>query len=220
MYLLKIIFVSQIFLSLFFCKNENKNEFETPQKGHISKKVIIFFGDSLTAGMGLESVEESFPNLLNEKIKTLGYDLLFINAGVSGDTTTGGLTRIDWVLSKGVDFFILELGANDMMRGVSAKIISENIENMILKVRKKNPNAKILLIPMKPFPNMGVQYGNSFEKVYIDISKKMNVSLSVFLLEKVAGNKELNQKDGIHPTKKGHEIIAETLYSDISKLLK
>ncbi len=220
MNLFKFILVSHIILLTFFCKNENKSESEISQSTTTNKKVIIFFGDSLSAGMGLESVEESFPNLLNEKLKNQGYDFLFINAGVSGDTTTGGLTRIDWVLSKGVDYFVLELGANDMMRGVSVKTISENLENIILKVRKKNPSAKILLIPMKPFPNMGAQYGNNFEKVYVDISKKMDVSLSVFLLEKVAGIKELNQRDGIHPTRKGHEIIAETLYPDITKLLK
>ena len=93
----------------------------------MNKKVIIFFGDSLSAGMGLQSINESFPNLLNEKLKKDGFDFLLINAGVSGDTTSGGLTRLDWVISRGVDYFILELGANDMMRGIPAKEITKNL---------------------------------------------------------------------------------------------
>ena len=216
----KIIIIFFIFFIIIGCENSNDPNLAIEKKIEMNKKVIIFFGDSLSAGMGLQSINESFPNLLNEKLKKDGFDFLLINAGVSGDTTSGGLTRLDWVISRGVDYFILELGANDMMRGIPAKEITKNLENIITKVREKNDKAKILLIPMKPFPNMGVHYGNNFEKIYRDISQNMKVPLSNFLLEKVAGIRELNQKDGIHPTKEGHEIITETLYPDLIKLLK
>jgi acyl-CoA thioesterase-1 len=216
----KIIIIIYIVIFMMGCKNNNPPNINNESKLENNKKVLIFFGDSLTAGMGLENVNESFPNLLNDKLKKEGYDFLFINAGVSGDTTSGGLTRLDWVLSRGVDYFILELGANDMMRGIPLKEISKNLEDIITKVRQKNGKSKILLIPMKPFPNMGIQYGNNFEKIYKDISQKMSVPLSTFLLEKVAGIRELNQKDGIHPTKQGHEIITETLYPDLLRILK
>jgi acyl-CoA thioesterase-1 len=216
----KIIIIIYIVIFMMGCKNNNPPNINNESKLENNKKVLIFFGDSLTAGMGLENVNESFPNLLNDKLKKEGYDFLFINAGVSGDTTSGGLTRLDWVLSRGVDYFILELGANDMMRGIPLKEISKNLEDIITKVRQKNGKSKILLIPMKPFPNMGIQYGNNFEKIYKDISQKMNVPLSTFLLKRVAGIRELNQKDGIHPTKQGHEIITETLYPDLLRILK
>jgi acyl-CoA thioesterase I len=216
----KIIIIIYIIIFMMGCKNNNPPNINNVNKLENNKKVLIFFGDSLTAGMGLENVNESFPNLINDKLKKEGYDFLFINAGVSGDTTSGGLTRLDWVLSRGVDYFILELGANDMMRGIPLKEISTNLEDIITKVRHKNGKSKILLIPMKPFPNMGINYGNNFEKIYKDISQKMNVPLSTFLLEKVVGIRELNQKDGIHPTKQGHEIITETLYPDLLKILK
>jgi acyl-CoA thioesterase-1 len=216
----KIIIIIYIVIFMMGCKNNNPPNINNENKLENNKKVLIFFGDSLTAGMGLENVNESFPNLLNDKLKKEGYDFLFINAGVSGDTTSGGLTRLDWVLSRGVDYFILELGANDMMRGIPLKEISKNLEDIITKVRQKNGKSKILLNPMKPFPNMGIQYGNNFEKIYKDISQKMNVPLSTFLLKRVAGIRELNQKDGIHPTKQGHEIITETLYPDLLRILK
>jgi len=220
MILAKFIFIIYITIFMFGCKENKETNLNASNNMENNKKVIIFFGDSLSAGMGLENVNESFPNLLNEKLKKEGFDFFFINAGVSGDTTSGGLTRLDWVLSRGVDYFILELGANDMMRGIPTREISNNLENIINKVRQKNGNAKILLIPMKPLPNMGAKYGNNFEKIFRDISLKMNVPLSTFLLEKVAGIRELNQKDGIHPTKQGHEIITQTLYPDILKILK
>jgi len=216
----KIIIIFFIFFIINGCDNNNDTSLTIEKKIEMNKKVIIFFGDSLSAGMGLESINESFPNLLNEKLKKDGFDFLLINAGVSGDTTSGGLTRLDWVISRGVDYFILELGANDMMRGIPAKEITKNLETIITKVREKNDKAKILLIPMKPLPNMGVHYGNNFEKIYRNISQNMKVPLSNFLLDKVAGIRELNQKDGIHPTKKGHEIITETLYPDLIKILK
>lgn len=214
-------FTLLLFASFFStCKpkvEENPKELKTETD---SRKRIIFFGDSLTAGMGLLSPDESFVSLLGEKLKQEGFDLKVINAGLSGDTTSGGLARLDWAISKGVDYFILELGANDGMRGIDPELIESNLKKIISRVREKNPSVKILLIRMLAFPNMGPTYVKKFDAIYPRLAKAENIGLSPFLLEKVAGIKELNQKDGIHPTKEGHQLIAETLYPSIKKLLK
>jgi acyl-CoA thioesterase I len=205
------------------CKKETpiklKEETQEPSNQENMKK-LIFLGDSLTAGMGLPGVEYSYANLLYNRLQSKGYTFKFINAGLSGDTTSGGLTRLDWVLSKGVDIFILELGANDMMRGIQPSEISKNLMEIIERVRKKNPNSKILLIPMKPFPNMGKEYGKKFENVYTDVAKITGVSLSEFLLENVAGIPSLNQKDGIHPTIEGHKIMQENIWNNLIQLVE
>ncbi len=189
-------------------------------KSEDPQKILIFLGDSLTAGMGLPGVEYSYANLLHKKLQSMGYDYKLINAGLSGDTTSGGLTRLNWVLSKGVDLFVLELGANDMMRGISPTEISKNLTEIISRVKNKNPKAKILLIPMKPFPNLGKEYGKKFESVYTDISTSTGVPLTGFLLENVAGIPSLNQKDGIHPTIEGHKKMAETIWKDLESHLE
>ncbi len=219
---IKTLLVAFSFL-LMYC-----NQKDIPQPNSISdtknpeppKKTLIFFGDSLTAGMGLPGVEYSYANILYNKIQSIGYDYKLINAGLSGDTTSGGLTRLDWVLSKGVDLFVLELGANDMMRGISPEEISKNLKEIILRVKKKNPQVKILIIPMKPFPNLGKEYGKRFESVYTDISTSTGVPLTRFLLENVAGIPALNQKDGIHPTIEGHKRMAETIWKDLEAQLE
>lgn len=181
---------------------------------------ILFFGDSLTEGLGLDSREESYPSLLEEKWQKKGYKYRMINAGLSGDTTSSGLTRLDWVLEQDFAIFVLELGANDMMRGLPPDLVEKNLIQIIQRVKDKNPSASILLIPMKPFPNLGLDYGKKFEKVYSHVSKKEKVPLTKFLLEGVAGSKELNQKDGVHPTKKGHEIMALNIFPDLEKVLR
>lgn len=181
---------------------------------------LVFLGDSLTAGMGLKSIEESYANLLHARLKKDGYDYILVNAGVSGDTSSGGLTRVKWVISKGVDVFVLELGANDMMRGINPQIVYENLKKIILIVRDKNPDVKILIIPIKTFPNLGNEYGRRFEPIYEKLSYEFNVKKSKFLLEGVAGNKDLNQKDGIHPTSEGHTIMFENIYPDLLTLLR
>ena len=202
---------------LFNCKDNSSKEDVLNSSEHLKK--IIFFGDSLTAGLGLENQEDSFPNLLYEKIKNTRTDLELINAGVSGDTTSGGLSRLEWVLSNGVDYFILELGANDGMRGVPSEVIESNLKEIIKRVRNKNPKVKILLVRMYTFPNFGPVYTKKFAQIYPKVSQDMKVALSPFLLEKVAGQKELNQKDGIHPTKEGHQILANNLWISFQKLV-
>lgn len=180
---------------------------------------IIFFGDSLTAGKGISPIEKAYPGLIQKKLTQDGYSYSVINAGVSGDTTTSGLERLEWVIAQGVDIFVLELGANDSMRGVEPKVVESNLKEIIHRVRAKNPNVKVLLVPMHTFPNMGPIYARKFFQVYQNISSSENVPLSLFILDKIAGVKELNQADGIHPTEKGHEIMADNIYPSLKKLL-
>lgn len=182
-------------------------------------KKIVFFGDSLTAGLGLSNPENSFPHLIHKKLSKEGIELKLIHAGLNGDTTSGGISRIDWVLSRGVDYFILELGANDGMRGIKPKLIEENLVSIIQAVRQKNPAVKILLVKMLTFPNLGPIYMKEFNEVFEHVSESQKVILSPFLLEKVAGEKSLNQKDGIHPTERGHQIMAETLFPSVKNLV-
>ncbi|MBP7280843.1 MAG: arylesterase [Leptospiraceae bacterium] len=220
--MIKLILFLFVLLFGFFsnCNPEKEDTQKKPQVENDSRKKIIFFGDSLTAGMGLINPEESFVFLLGKKLKQDGFDLKVINAGLSGDTTSGGIARLDWSISKGVDYFILELGANDGMRGIDPKLIEENLKKIISRVREKNPSVKILLVRMLAFPNMGRTYVKEFDSIYPRLAKEENIPLSPFLLEKVAGIKDLNQKDGIHPTAEGHKLVAETLYPSLKKLVK
>ncbi|MCC6274380.1 MAG: arylesterase [Leptospiraceae bacterium] len=198
---------------------KEKAEEKLGPKESVSTKTIIFFGDSLTAGMGLESQEDSFVGLIQKRLTKEGFQYSVINAGLSGDTTSGGLSRIDWILSKKPDIFVLELGANDSMRGIAPSQIKSNLVLLIRKVRQKYPHCKILLIGMRTFPNLGPIYARKFEKIFAEIQKEENVSLVPFLLDKIAGNKNLNQSDGIHPTEDGHKIMAETVYKTLKSLL-
>lgn len=201
-----------------FCKKAETNQ--SLEMKTDSRKKIIFFGDSLTAGMGLLNPEESFVSRIESKLKADGIDLKVVNAGLSGDTTSGGIARLDWAISKGVDYFVLELGANDGMRGIETNLIESNLKKIISLVREKNPNVKILLVKMLTFPNLGPAYVKKFNTIYPRVAKEEKIPLSPFLLEQVAGIKELNQKDGIHPTAEGHRLLAETLYPSVKKLVE
>jgi len=218
---IKITYLLILTLGIFYaCKSESNEGNPAKKIETDSRKKIIFFGDSLTAGMGLSSHEESFVFLIGEKLKKDGIDLKVINAGLSGDTTSGGIARLDWSISKGVDYFVLELGANDGMRGIETTVIETNLKKIIASVRQKNPEVKILLVRMLTFPNLGPSYVKKFDSIYPRLAKEENIPLSPFLLEKVASIKDLNQKDGIHPTAEGHKLLAETLYPSVKKLIK
>lgn len=180
---------------------------------------IVFFGDSLTAGLGLPSQDYAWPSLVEKKLEEQGIPIKAINAGLSGDTSSGGLSRLDWALRNEIDIFVLELGANDMMRAVKVPLIKSNLKEIIQRVRVKYPNCKILLIGMRTFPNLGKTYRKQFDEMYPQVAKETKVEFLPFLLEGVAGERELNQKDGIHPTEVGHEILAETVFPYIRKLL-
>jgi acyl-CoA thioesterase-1 len=174
-------------------------------------KTILFFGNSLTAGMGLDP-DVAFPALIQEKIDSLSLDYLVINSGLSGETTASGKNRLNWVLNQEIDVFILELGANDGLRGISLEETKKNLQMIIDKVKEHNPQVIIVLAGMQIPPNLGIEYTNEFQSIFPDLATKNQIYLIPFLLQDVAGNSGLNQPDGIHPTKEGHKIVAENVW--------
>ena len=181
-------------------------------------KVILFFGNSLTAGMGLDP-NEAFPALIQEKIDSLQLPYKVVNAGLSGETTASGKNRLGWVLNADIEVFVLELGANDGLRGISLEETRGNLQEIIDVVQQKNPNTTIILAGMQIPPNMGQDYTSEFKDIFPDLAKKNNVGLIPFLLEDVAGNPELNQPDGIHPTAEGQKIIANNIWPIIAEII-
>ena len=182
------------------------------------KKTIVFFGNSLTAGYGL-TPSEAFPAIIQKKIDSLGLPYQVINAGVSGETSSGGNTRVDWILREHVDIFFLELGANDGLRGIVLSETKKNLQAIIDKVKAKNANTKLILAGMQIPPNMGQAYTTEFRNLFTDLSNKNEMTLIPFLLEGVGGESNLNQEDGIHPTAEGHRIVAENVWKELEKLL-
>ena len=178
---------------------------------------IIAFGDSLTAGFGLAE-KESYPYLLQEKLKTDGYNFEVINAGVSGDTSLGGLERADWVLEQdNAKILILELGANDLLRGVPVAQMKENLDKIIVKAKAKN--IKILLCGMLAPPTMGAEYQKAFTVAFPDLASEHKVEFLPFLLDNIALKKELNQADGIHPNAEGEKIMTDNVYKALKPML-
>lgn len=182
-------------------------------------RTIVFLGDSLTAGYGL-SIEEAYPALIQAKLQAAGLPWSVVNAGVSGDTTSGGLRRLNWILRRPPDAILIALGANDMLRGTDLDTIRSNLENMVLAIRAKHPQTKIVLAGMRATPNLGESYARSFESIYTDLSKKHNTSLIPFLLEGVGGIPSLNQSDGIHPTPDGQIIIADLVWKYLEPVVR
>lgn len=180
-------------------------------------KSILFFGDSLTAGYGL-STDQAFPRLVEKRLNENKQACKVINAGLSGETSAGGLARIDWILRQPIDIFVLELGANDGLRGLPIEQTEKNLQAIIDKVKNKYPSAKIVLAGMMVPPNMGKEYTMKFQAIYPSLAKKNKASLIPFLLEGVGGNEKLNQPDGIHPNEQGHQIVAGTVWSVLKTL--
>ena len=181
-------------------------------------KSILFFGDSLTAGYGL-SPEEAFPALIEKELNKKSAVVKVTNAGLSGETSAGGLARIDWVLRQPIDVFVLELGANDGLRGLPLDQTLKNLQGIIDKVKAKYPQTKLVLAGMMVPPNMGKQYSLEFKNIYLALAKKNNATLIPFLLDGVGGIEKLNQADGIHPNVEGHRIIARNLSVILSELM-
>ena len=181
------------------------------------KLVILALGDSLTAGFGVEE-KESFPSLIQVKIDQsyLGYKV--VNAGVSGDTTAGGVRRIDWLMKHKPNIVILALGANDGLRGLSTEKMRTNLDTMI-RISHQH-NAQVLLAGMKALPNYGEGYQLKFESVYPDLAKKYDLVYLPFLLEGVAGVREHTRPDGLHPTASGYEIVADSVWEYLQPMLK
>lgn len=188
----------------------------TPQS--VSQKPrIVAFGDSLTAGFGL-SEKESYPYLLQEKLKADGYDYEVVNAGVSGETSLGGLERADWVLEQeNVKILILELGANDLLRGLAPSKMKENLDKIIRKAKAKK--IEVLLCGMLAPPTAGSDYQRDFMMAFPDLADEHDVEFLPFLLENVAAKKELNQPDGIHPNAEGEKIMTDNVYRALKPML-
>lgn len=182
------------------------------------KDTILFFGDSITAGYGIDP-NQAFPALIQEKIDSLGLPYNVVNAGLSGETSAGGLRRVDWVMQQEVDIFVLELGGNDGLRGIDPENTKKNLAGIIEKVRAADPDVKILLTGMEAPPNLGQAYTSQFRQVFRDVSRQKNVKFLPFILEGVAGNPELNLPDGIHPTAEGHQILAENVWGSLRPML-
>ncbi len=189
---------------------------ETDEKGSAT---ILFFGDSLTAGYGLEP-EQAFPALIASRLDSLGYSYEVVNAGLSGETTASGVNRLDWVLRQPVRVFVLELGANDGLRGIPLSETRKNLSSMIETVQGRFPEVEILLAGMQLPPNMGPEYTQAFRAIFPELTQIYDLHLIPFLLDGVGGIPELNQVDGIHPTAEGHEILAENVWKVLEPALE
>jgi acyl-CoA thioesterase I len=178
---------------------------------------IVAFGDSLTAGFGLHE-DQSFPTLLQSKLDQKGYRFHVVNAGMSGDTSAGGVGRIDWALEEGpVKFLILELGGNDGLRGLPVTDMKKNLTEIIERAQARG--VTVILAGMEAPPNLGEEYTGEFRQVYRDLAKKYKLTLIPFLLEGVAGNREMNQPDGIHPNVAGEKVMTENVWRELEPLL-
>jgi acyl-CoA thioesterase I len=190
----------------------------TTNPATIAKKVVLFYGNSLAAGLGVEP-DEAFPARVGEKIDSAGLNYEVINAGLSGETTAGGLSRISWVLRRPADVFVLELGGNDGLRGIPLGSTRQNLQAIIDTVRRRNPRTQIVLAGMQIPPNMGQAYTAQFRQLFRELATRNKLTLIPFLLEGVGGDPKLNQPDGIHPTPTGHRIVAATVWTVLQPLL-
>lgn len=184
------------------------------------KKNIIFFGDSLTAGYGLDDAStDGYTALIQKRIDSLGLNYKVINAGVSGETTAGGKERADWILRQPVDLFVLELGGNDGLRGIDPASSYANLQSIIDKVKTKNPAAKIILAGMEAPPNMGAKFTAEFRSMYPQLAEKNGLTFIPFFLENVGGIPSLNQRDGIHPNVEGQKVLVENVWKVLKEIL-
>jgi acyl-CoA thioesterase-1 len=189
--------------------------------GPPGERTIVFFGDSLTAGYGLADPDtQSYPAQVQRRIDSERLAWRVVNAGVSGETSAGGLRRIDWVLRQRTDVFVLELGANDGLRGIATEVTQANLQAIIDRVRTRYPAAKIVLAGMRMPQNMGADYAAAFRAIYPALARKNAIALIPFLLDGVAARPELNQADGIHPTASGAAIIADEVWKQISPIIR
>ncbi|HTY79397.1 MAG TPA: arylesterase [Candidatus Bathyarchaeia archaeon] len=178
--------------------------------------VIVAFGDSLTAGLGVKP-EQSYPARLEARLRAEGYSYRVVNAGVSGDTTAGGLRRIDWALRNKPDVVIVALGANDALRALDLGSVHANLDAIVVRFQKAG--VRVLLAGMEVPPNYGARYARDFRAIYADVARKRGVAFMPFLLDGVAANPALNQPDGIHPTAEGYAVIVNRLWPYLRPLL-
>ena len=214
-----------MFLSVAFSCSQKPSEDTTEVVEETEKqavvtpnKTILFFGNSLTAGYGIEP-EDSFTGIIQQRIDSLELGYNVINGGLSGETTASGLNRLDWFLEEEPYIFVLELGGNDGLRGIDLQETRTNLRKIIQLIREKYPDTHILLAGMQIPPNMGQNYTKEFQTIFPDLAKEEGVQLIPFLLEGVAGNPSLNLPDGIHPNEEGHRLVAETVWEYLRPML-
>lgn len=221
-----VLFSCAIFMA---CGHEHRTESETPEKKEemmvnpgqqesAGRQVILFFGNSLTAGYGLEP-GESFPSLIQERLDSLGLPWEVVNAGLSGETTAGGVGRIDWILGQRIDIFVLELGGNDMLRGLDVTETEKNLRTILERVRNEKTGIPVIVAGMKAPPNMGKAYTDRFEGIYPKLADEFDAGLIPFFLDGVGGIDSLNLPDGIHPNAAGQRIVMENVWSELKKSL-
>ena len=180
--------------------------------------VVLFLGTSLTAGYGLP-VDEAYPAHVQQRIDEAGLPYRVVNAGVSGDTSAGGLARLDWLLRQPVAVLVLELGANDMLRGQEPDAMRRNLQAIVDRTRERHPGAKLVVAGMRAAPNLGAVYVEPYESSFRELADRNDGALIPFLLDGVAGDPELNQADGIHPTAEGQRILADTVWQTLGPIL-
>ncbi|MBI1224769.1 MAG: arylesterase [Bacteroidetes bacterium] len=227
--ILRTAFFLAFSLIVFSCSQpENKSAAsETPEQTNAAnpteknstKKTIVFFGNSLTAGYGLTNVKDGYVSLLQQRMDSLGLPYHAVNAGLSGETSAGGNERVDWVIKQPVDIFVLELGGNDALRGIQPEETVKNLGSILDKVKAKYPQAKLVLAGMQAPPNLGKMYADKFKAMYPELAREHGAELIPFLLEGVGGIPELNQGDRIHPNEKGQFILRENVWKILEPIL-
>ncbi|MEX2401252.1 MAG: arylesterase [Rhodothermales bacterium] len=198
---------------------ENGRTGESADNDDTSAPTVLFLGNSLSAGSGLDE-QDAFPSLIRQRIDSLGWNFRVINAGLSGETSSGGLRRIDWVLRQPVNVLVLELGGNDGLRGIPVDVTRENLRQIIRKTRDVYPDVRIVLAGMQIPPNLGHDYTQRFRAVYPELAEAEDTYLIPFLLEGVGGVDSLMQGDGIHPTEEGHRLVAENVWKVLAPVLQ
>jgi acyl-CoA thioesterase-1 len=227
LHILKIIYLlSTAFAMLIYACGDKTPSNETANKqadtvantpGKQALLQIVFFGNSITAAYGLDP-SEAFTTLLQQRIDSLGLPYKAVNAGVSGETSAGGASRVDWILRQPVDVFVLELGGNDGLRGIPLQETSKNLQSIIDKVKRKYPGVKLVLAGMEIPPNLGTRYTKQFHNLFPELAKRNDGYLIPFLLEGVGGVDSLNQPDGIHPNAEGEKIVAENAWKVLKSI--
>lgn len=180
---------------------------------------ILFLGDSISAGYGLEP-SQAYPALIQERIDAKGWNFRTINAGQNGDTSAGGLNRLNWLLKNRIHVLVLELGGNDGLRGLPADTTRKNLQTIIDTTKRKFPKARIILAGMQVPPNMGADYAKQFNAIFPALAKRNQAALIPFILDGVGGERDLNLADGIHPNAKGHERVAANVWKVLEPVLR
>ena len=188
------------------------------ERARDERAAILFLGTSLTAGYGV-GAGAAFPALLQQRIDSAGLPYRVVNAGLSGETSAGGLRRLDWSLQDSVAVLVLELGANDGLRGLPVEQMRANLDSILARTRARYPDVRLVIAGMEAPPNLGAPYTSAFRNAFTELADKYDAALVPFLLTGVAGEASLNQEDGIHPTAEGHRIIADNVWGALDSVL-